>query len=248
MDGVESELVVSLSVSKVKTGYANVEVLHGVDLTAGRNRITAILGPNGCGKSTLMHIITGIVPIWEGEVFLWGRPITHLTPQKRASEGISLVPQGRRIFPQMTVLENLEMGGYLLKDTNALEGAISAVYDEFPVLKRKRNDLASNLSSGEQTTLCIARALMSNPKVLLLDEPSIGLAPMIVTEVFQQIQALAQGRTILLIEQNVRKALSIADYVYLMDQGSNVADGTPSTISSNEHLAELYLGSIKGRP
>lgn len=233
-----------LQAKGIVTGYGQIEVLHGVNLIANRNEITAIIGPNGCGKSTLLKAILGLLPIRKGSVILEGENLTRITPQQAIKRGISIIPQGRIVFPFLTVQENLVMGAYLLKERKLVREKLEVVYQKFPVLADKRRAKAQTLSGGEQTMLCIGRGLMADSRVLLFDEPSLGLAPKVIEIVFQQISQLKDsGLTIVLVEQNIRKALSIANRVFVMNQGLNVSDGTPEQILSDETLKDLYLGS-----
>jgi len=231
-----------LEVDEVYAGYSNVEVLHGVSIRAKAGQVTCIIGPNGSGKSTLFKVICGIIRARKGNVAFCGEDITDLRPDLILSRGIAISPQGRKIFPFMTVEENLEMGGYPIKEREELDRRKKEIYSEFPKLYDRRKQLAGSLSGGEQVLLCLARSLVMSPKMILLDEPSLGLAPNVREEVFQRI--LSTKKTLLIIEQNVRKAISIADYVYVLDLGKNRFEGTSEEVLADQNLVNLYLGKL----
>ncbi len=226
------------------SGYGNVEVLHGITVKAERGKITCIIGPNGAGKSTFLKVIARVLPAWNGRILVNGEDGTNLSPDQMLKKGIGLVPEGRRIFPRMTVRENLLMGAYLLNGRATVRDRLAAVFEEFPVLKEKQNQLAGTLSGGEQQMLAIARGLIPNPKAILLDEPSLGLAPKMVEKVYEKIMEINRnGTTIIIVEQNVRKALSVANWVYAFDLGMNRFDGTGEELLADNQLVKLYLGS-----
>ncbi len=225
------------------SGYGNVEVLHGITMSAERGKITCIIGPNGAGKSTFLKVICRVLPAWSGSILVNEENVTNLSPDQMLQKGIGLVPEGRRVFPRMTLRENLEMGAYLLNDRSKIKDRLAAMYEEFPELKGKQNQLAGTLSGGEQQMLAIARGLILNPKAILLDEPSMGLAPKIVEKVYQKITEIKRnGTTIMIVEQNVRKALSVADWIYAFDLGMNRFEGTKEELLANDQLVKLYLG------
>lgn len=232
-----------LKVDGVVSGYGDALVLHGISAHIKAKEITGFIGPNGSGKSTLLKTIIGLLKPKEGKVFFKDEEITGLRPDIILKKGIALVPQGRSVFPYMTVLENLEMGGYTLKDPSVVKDRLEEVFNEFPVLKQKRNQIAYTLSGGEQTMLCFGRALMLRPELILLDEPSIGLAPKSMEAVFQKIKEMNEvGRTLAVVEQNVKKVLSIADYVYVLAMGRNRYEGSGQVLLQDPELARIYLG------
>ena len=235
-----------LEAEELVSGYRENEVLHGVSMRAAKEKITCILGPNGCGKSTLLKTMIGIIKPKQGKVTFNGKNITGLIPGKILREGLCLVPQGRIVFPQMTVMDNLEMGGYSLRDRDTINERIELVCKEFPILERRKKQLAGTLSGGEQQMLCIARALMLHPKMILLDEPSLGLAPRIVNEVYERIKEInKKGVAIVIVEQNVYRALSVADKAYVLDLGTNKFEGTPEELMRDEKIVRLYFGARK---
>jgi branched-chain amino acid transport system ATP-binding protein len=202
-----------LSVEKVISAYGNIQALKGISLFVKEGKIVTLIGANGAGKTTLLKSISGLVKPIGGSVRFEGRDISRMDPHEIVKSGISMVPEGRRVFPRMTVLENLEMGAYLVRDRNTFQTGLKEVYKLFPKLKERTRQLAGTLSGGEQQMLAIGRALMSRPRLLLLDEPSMGLAPIIVEEIFAIIQDINEkGTTILLVEQNAHMALSIAGH------------------------------------
>lgn len=232
-----------LHANDVVSGYGNIEILHGLSIRLRENKVTCIIGPNGSGKTTLFRTLIGIVKPKRGDIFFEGENIAGLKPHVILEKGISLVPQGRMIFPQMTVLENLEVGAYVIKDGEKVKEMLEMVYNEFPILKNRRRQSAGTLSGGEQTMLVFGRALMLDPKIILFDEPSLGLAPQIINAVYKKIEDVtASGKTVALVEQNVRKALSISDYVYVLDLGRIRFEGTCGELFSEKQLIKLYLG------
>ena len=211
-----------LEVEALETSYDMIKALKGVSLSASKGKLTCILGPNGAGKSTLLFTLSGIINSDQGKVLFDGEDITNKKTSDLVEKGLALVPENRLIFPHLTVQENLLAGAYsrLAKEREEVENDISAMYARFPVLKERSKQLGGTMSGGEQQMLAVARALMSKPKLLLMDEPSVGLAPMIVNEIFSIIKQLnAEGISIVLVEQNASKALEIGDYFYLLDQG-----------------------------
>ena len=234
-----------LFLERISTFYGQIEALKGLTLQARKGEITCVLGPNGAGKTTTMFSITGILKPYSGSIFLENENLTDQSAQTRVQKGISLVPENRLIFPQMSVSENLDAGALArpLKDKD-IKKDIQKMYDRFPRLKERKDQPAGTLSGGEQQMLAIARALMAKPKILLMDEPSLGLAPLIVREIFQIIRQLnEEGVTILLVEQNVKMALTVADHVYLIEQGNVTFNGNPSEIQQDEVIRRAYLGS-----
>ncbi len=234
-----------LFLERISTFYGQIEALKGLTLQARKGEITCMLGPNGAGKTTTMFSITGILKPYSGSIFLENENLTDQSAQTRVQKGISLVPENRLIFPQMSVSENLDAGALArpLKDKD-IKKDIQKMYERFPRLKERKDQPAGTLSGGEQQMLAIARALMAKPKILLMDEPSLGLAPLIVREIFQIIRQLnEEGVTILLVEQNAKMALTVADHVYLIEQGNVTFNGNPSEIQQDEVIRRAYLGS-----
>ena len=233
-----------LEVADVATAYGKIEALKGVSLSAERGRITCLLGPNGAGKTTLMYTIAGILQPRRGSIRLDGEEIAGLASSHIVARGLALVPENRLVFPQMSVRENLEAGAYQRRDRTAVAEDIERMYARFPRLQERREQLAGTLSGGEQQMLAVARALMSRPRILLMDEPSLGLAPMIVEEVFSIIRALnGDGVTIFLVEQNAHMALKVANHFYLMEQGRVTFSGEPGKLAEDEVIQRAYLGT-----
>ena len=230
-----------LQVHDLAVAYGDIGVLSGVDLTAWSGSVTAVFGANGAGKTTLLSAIAGLVPVRAGSVRLNGADITKRSPHARSASGVSLVQEGKRVFHKRTVEENLRLGGYLLRRSDR-RGALELAYDRFPVLRDKRDLKAGALSGGQQQMLAIGQALMPGPQVLLLDEPSAGLAPIIVTDVLRSIERLKQeGVAIVLVEQLVGKAMSVADHVIALQQGRVVVDAHAAEVD-HARLHAAYLG------
>ena len=231
-----------LELKNVCVGYARHRVLENVDLTLEQGEIVALLGANGAGKSTLAKAISGLLRLETGTILLEGEPIEALMPAERLRRGIAHVPEGRQIFAGMTVAENLELGAYASSETDHAD-RLDTVCALFPLLRQRMNDIAGNFSGGQQQMLAIARGLMSKPKILVLDEPSLGIAPLLVAEIFRMIEHLrAQGITILLAEQNARQALSIADRGHVFENGRITLEGRAADLLNSPHVAERYLG------
>ena len=231
-----------LTIENLEYSYGKIKALNGISANVNTGEIVSIVGANGAGKSTLMRCIAGLLKPKSGEILYDGKPLPH-TPPEVVTRGISLVPEGRWIFPNLSVEENLLMGGYLVKDRSV---GIARSFTMFPRLEERRHQRAGTLSGGEQQMLAIARGLMSNPKLLLLDEPSLGLAPLIVNEVISIIQQInKEGITVLLVEQNARKALKIADHACVIQQGRIVRYGTGEDILQEENFLSSYLGNSK---
>jgi branched-chain amino acid transport system ATP-binding protein len=231
-----------LSVTGIESGYGNVQVLLGVNVTLDAGRLVTLLGANGAGKTTTMRTIMGFLRPTRGEISFDGHSIVRLSTERIVRRGLCLVPERRELFPSMTVAENLEMGAYTRADRKAIRADTERVLEYFPVLRNRMKQLAGTLSGGEQQMLAIGRALMSRPRVLLLDEPSLGLSPRIVDEIFAIIRRLnAEGIGILLVEQNAVMALRVADHVYVLEQGRIVFEGPPGEFAE-EDLASAYLG------
>ncbi|MGE4658043.1 MAG: ABC transporter ATP-binding protein [Gammaproteobacteria bacterium] len=234
-----------LQVNNIVTAYGAIEALRGVNLEANNGEITCLLGPNGAGKTTLMMTIAGILRPREGTIKFNGENIENSAPSDIVAKGIALVPENRLVFPDMNVRDNLIAGAYcrLSKAKAAVFQDIDDIYQRFPTLREREKQLAGTLSGGEQQMLAVARALMSKPKLLLMDEPSLGLAPLVVEEVFQIIRDLHRdGTTILLVEQNAHLALQVADRFCLLDQGRVTFSGMPGQLAENELIQRAYLG------
>jgi len=232
-----------LEVKEVDVYRGPVQVLWGVSLEVNRSEVVSLIGPNGAGKTTLLSTIAGLLKPARGTIKFRGIDITKLPPYKIAGKGIALVPEDRKLFGTMTVKENLLMGAYNVRDKRVKEERLKMVYELFPRLKEREKQLAMTLSGGEQRMLAIARGLMSNPELLILDEPSQGLAPIVVLEIFQVIGKLKEmGLSILLAEQNVHLALKIADRAYVLETGKVVLQGTGKELLENEHIKKVYLG------
>ncbi|MEK9199110.1 ABC transporter ATP-binding protein [Lysinibacillus halotolerans] len=236
-----------LKLTNVQTYYGQIQALKGIDLEVPEGQIITLLGANGAGKSTTMKTIAGILKPKKGTIEFLGENVTGLRPDQLLRKGIALVPEGRAILSSMTVLENLEMGAYHRKDKGVKED-IDNVMKRFPILFERQTQLAGTLSGGQQQMLAIARALLSKPKLLLLDEPSMGLAPLIVSEIFTIIKEIKEaGTTVLLVEQNAKQALKIADFGYVMETGKIIIEGKSSDLLADSRIVEAYLGrkSIK---
>jgi branched-chain amino acid transport system ATP-binding protein len=231
-----------LKVSGIHTFYGKIQVLKNIALEVEEGSIVTILGANGAGKTTTMKTISGLLKPQQGKVEFLGKNVTGLRPDQLLRKGIALVPEGRQILAGMTVMENLEMGAYHRKD-NEIDKDLDMVLKRFPILKEREKQLGGTLSGGQQQMLAIARAILSRPKLLLLDEPSMGLAPLIVADIFKIIKEINQsGTTILLVEQNARQALKISDYGYVLETGKIVADGKAQDLLNDPRIMEAYLG------
>ncbi len=232
-----------LTVKGLESGYGEMQVLWGVDLEVKKKSITTVLGPNGAGKSTTLKTIFGIIKPWKGVVQFDGKDVTNLRPHKKVEIGMTLVPEGRHLFPNMTVHENLILGAYTKRAEEKKDESLELVYSLFPVLKERERQKAGTLSGGEQQMLAIARALMTNPKLILMDEPSQGLAPKLVKEVFETIVKMKdEGLTILLVEQNVYASLEISDYAYVLHEGKIAFGGSVEEVKESEEIKKAYLG------
>ena len=233
-----------LEIADLVTAYGKIEALKGVSLSIESGKITCLLGPNGAGKTTLMMSIAAILKPRRGSIRLGGDELVGLSPAKIVAKGVALVPENRLVFPQMSVRENLYAGAYQRRDTAEIDADIERMYARFPRLQERREQLAGTLSGGEQQMLAVARALMSRPRVLLMDEPSLGLAPMIVAEIYRIISELNRdGTTIFLVEQNAHMALQVANQFFLMEQGRITFTGTPGQIAEDEVIQRAYLGT-----
>ena len=232
-----------LTINNVETYYGNIQALKGVSLTVPEGSTVTLLGANGAGKSTTLKTISGLVPAASGTIEFMNQRIDRLAPERIVRLGISHVPEGREVFKELTVAENLKMGAYTRRDKREIEGSYESVYTLYPVLKERRLQLAGTLSGGEQQMLAISRALMGRPKLLLLDEPSLGLAPKLVEEIFSVIQRInREGITVLLVEQNANKALGIAEYGYVLETGRIALEDKAASLLQNDHVRRSYLG------
>jgi branched-chain amino acid transport system ATP-binding protein len=233
-----------LTVTELESGYGAMQVLWKPSLTVDKGTITSILGPNGAGKSTLLLSIFGTVPPWSGQVVYNGRDVSKQPTHRKVGQGLVLVPEGRHLFPTMTVYENLMMGAFLKSARAMRQESIELVYSLFPRLEERHSQLAGLLSGGEQQMVTIGRAIMTRPQLIMLDEPSQGLAPKLVAEVFETIVRLKDdmGLTMLLVEQNADASLKATDYVYVMHEGTIKAQGTPAQVQESAEIREAYLG------
>jgi branched-chain amino acid transport system ATP-binding protein len=232
-----------LEVQNVSAAYGMVQVLWDVSFQIKQKEIVSIIGPNGSGKTSLVKVIAGLLPAKSGTIRFKDEPIEKLRPFEIVKKGITLIPEGREIFPKMTVEENLQLGAYTLKDKAKIRDTKERVYQIFPVLKKKEKALAQTLSGGEQQMLVICRSLMSNPELLILDEPSLGLAPIIVQKVLDTVTKINEdGVTILLVEQNIRDSLEIAKRAYVLEEGKIILEGEGRQLLNNSHIKEVYLG------
>ncbi len=235
-----------LEVKDLVVSYGGIEALKGISFSVDEGQIVTLIGANGAGKSTTLRAITGIVPVKSGTITYNGENITGMDTQKVVERGIALVPEGRRVFANLTVLENLKIGAYLRKDTAQIQKDIEYIYKLFPRLEERSWQLAGTLSGGEQQMLAVGRAMMTRPKLIMMDEPSLGLAPLVVKDIFGIISRLsADGITILLIEQNANAALHAAHYGYVLETGMMTLSGTGEELLSSKSIQEAYLGRGK---
>jgi len=232
-----------ITLEDVTTGYGETEVLHGLSAEIESDRVNCIIGPNGSGKSTSLKAISGLIPVWDGRITVNGQDITEDEPWQIIEKGVVQLPQGSQVFPDLTVGENLRVGAYLLEESDHIDERYDYVYDLFPQLEDREDTRAKSLSGGQQSMVAMARALMPDPEFLLLDEPSAGLAPDLVDEVFGQIEHLKDaGVDMVIVEQNVRKVLEIAEYVYVFEQGELAFNGEADEFRDRDQLMEMYLG------
>ena len=235
-----------LKVIDLKVSYGGIEALKGISFEVEKGQTVALIGANGAGKSTTLRAISGLVPIKSGTITYDGNVVSGQQPQQIVSEGLCMVPEGRRVFPNLTVLENLRIGAYLRKDD--ITADIEHVYQLFPRLKERSWQLAGTLSGGEQQMLAVGRALMMRPKLLMMDEPSLGLAPLIIKNIFEIIETLhEEGITILLVEQNANAALRIADYAFVLETGMLGMQGTGQQLLNDPDVKQAYLGKSAGK-
>jgi len=235
-----------LDISDIATAYGKIEALKGVSLKVEPGKITCLLGPNGAGKSTLMLTVAGILKPRRGAIRFEGRDLAGASPRRIVEAGIALVPENRLVFPHMSVAENLQAGAFSRADRGGVAGDIERMYARFPRLKERASQAAGTLSGGEQQMLAVARALMIRPKLLLMDEPSVGLAPLVVEEIFRIVRDLHRdGTTIFLVEQNAHMALQVAHHFYLLELGKVTFSGAPGQLAEDEVIQRAYLGSKK---
>lgn len=239
----EGVIGIVLELKSIRAGYGATEVLHGVTLTAEAGKITTLIGGNGAGKTTTLNCIAGVLRLTNGEILWNGQNLSRMKTKEIVRLGVSLIPEGRHVFPDMTIAENLEMGAYSRNDAAGIKRDYEWVLDLFPKLKVRLKQTAGTLSGGEQQMLAVSRALMANPQVVLMDEPSMGLAPIVVEEVFAVIRQISgMGKTILLVEQNAALALEIAHYAYVIELGEIVLSGSGENLLKNPEVEKAYLG------
>lgn len=232
-----------LELKHIYTRYGKVECLKGIDVTVREGEIVTLLGANGAGKTTVLKTISGLIHPAAGEILFRGKPISSLSAREIVLRGIAHVPEGRKIFQRLDVLENLELGAFVRRDWGEIRKDLEEVFQLFPILKKRLKQKAGTLSGGEQQMLAIGRGLMSRPALLLLDEPSLGLAPLLVSGIFKMIEAVhRKGMTILLVEQNARMALKVADRAYVLETGQMALEGTASEVQNNPAVQSAYLG------
>ncbi len=235
-----------LKIDNLQVHYGGIQALRGISFEVERNEIVTLIGANGAGKSSTLRSISGLVPLKAGTINFDGEDITKFNTQQIVAKGLVQVPEGRRIFPNLTVEENLKIGAYLIKDQADVARSMEYVYSSFPRLKERHWQMAGTLSGGEQQMLAVGRALMAKPKLLMMDEPSLGLAPLVVRDIFSIIKQLAkEGMTILLIEQNANAALRAADRGYVMETGRITLQGTGESLLSNQAVRDAYLGQVR---
>ncbi|MDD6200996.1 MAG: ABC transporter ATP-binding protein [Firmicutes bacterium] len=232
-----------LEVNNLKVSYGLIQAIKDVSFSVEEGQIVTLIGANGAGKTTIMHAVCGLIPKRGGKVIFDGRDITNTAPHKLVPMGIAQVPEGRRIFQELTVEENLRLGAFTRSDSREIAETLEKMYQRFPILKQRSKQVAGTLSGGEQQMLAMSRALMSHPRLLLLDEPSMGLSPLYVSTVFDMIrQVNEEGTTVLLVEQNARKALAIADRAYVLEIGNIAASGTGAELLNDDSIRRAYLG------
>lgn len=232
-----------LEIKNLEVYYGMIQAIKGISFDVKEGEVIALIGANGAGKTTTLHTITGLLPAKTGTITFEGQDITKVPGYKIVSKGMAHVPEGRRVFAQLSVLQNLRMGAYTRKDKNEIEETLQSVYKRFPRLEERQNQMAGTLSGGEQQMLAMGRALMSHPKIILMDEPSMGLSPIFVNEIFDIIKEVsASGTTVLLVEQNAKKALSIADRAYVLETGRIVLEGKAGDLLNDDSIKKAYLG------
>ena len=232
-----------LEVKDLEVYYGVIQAIKGISFEVNKGEVIALIGANGAGKTTTLHTITGLLSPKKGHVLFEGKDITKVPAHKIVSMGMAHVPEGRRVFAELSVYENLKMGAYTRNDKNEIEESLANVYKRFPRLEERKNQMAGTLSGGEQQMLAMGRALMSKPKIILMDEPSMGLSPILVNEIFDIIRAVSEsGTTVLLVEQNAKKALAIADRAYVLETGKIVLEGNAKDLLEDDSIKKAYLG------
>lgn len=233
-----------LKVDNIEVYYGMIKALKGVSFEVNKGEIVALIGANGAGKTTTLHTVTGLIPAASGKITLDGKDLGKVPAHKIVSMGMAHVPEGRRVFAALSVYDNLKMGAYTRKDKKEIEASLEMVFEAFPRLKERRNQVAGTLSGGEQQMLAMGRALMSKPRIILMDEPSMGLSPLYVTEIFEIIKKIkSEGTTVLLVEQNANMALQVADRAYVLETGKIIMDGKASDLMNDERVRKAYLGA-----
>ena len=232
-----------LEIRDIDVYYGMIQAIRGISFEVKEGEVIALIGANGAGKTTTLQTITGLIAPKRGSIYFEGQDITRVPAHKIVSMGMAHVPEGRRVFSQLSVLDNLKLGAYTRKDKNEIDETLARVYKRFPRLEERKNQIAGTLSGGEQQMLAMGRALMSHPKIILMDEPSMGLSPIFVNEIFDIIQEVSKsGTTVLLVEQNAKKALSIADRGYVLETGNIVLEGNAKDLLNNDRVKKAYLG------
>ena len=232
-----------LKVTDLQVYYGVIQALKGISFEVNEGEVIALIGANGAGKTTILHTVTGLINQKAGKIEFEGKDISHTPAYKIVAEGMAHVPEGRRVFAELSVYDNLMMGAYTRKDKKEIAETLEMVYKRFPRLEERKKQMAGTLSGGEQQMLAMGRALMSKPKIILLDEPSMGLSPIFVNEIFEIIKAVsASGTTVLLVEQNAKKALSIADRAYVLETGKIILEGDAKVLMNDERVKKAYLG------
>lgn len=232
-----------LRVKNLEVHYGMIKAIKDVSFEVNQGEVIALIGANGAGKTTILHTVSGLLQASKGQVIFEGKEISKIPAHKIVALGMAHVPEGRRVFSQLTVLENLKMGAYIRRDKGEMEETLKMIYHRFPRLEERKNQTAGTLSGGEQQMLAMGRALMSHPKIILMDEPSMGLSPIFVEEVFRIVQDIsASGTTVLLVEQNAKKALTIADRAYVLETGNIILEGEAKQLMNDESVKKAYLG------
>ncbi|HIX63109.1 MAG TPA: ABC transporter ATP-binding protein [Candidatus Mediterraneibacter colneyensis] len=232
-----------LEVKDLEVYYGMIQAIKGISFEVNKGEIIALIGANGAGKTTTLHTVTGLISPKKGSIVFEGKDITKVPAHRIVSMGMAHVPEGRRVFAELSVYENLKMGAYTRKDKGEIEESLENVYRRFPRLEERRNQMAGTLSGGEQQMLAMGRALMSRPKIILMDEPSMGLSPILVNEIFDIIRSVSEsGTTVLLVEQNAKKALSIADRAYVLETGKIALEGNAKDLLEDDSIKKAYLG------
>ena len=232
-----------IEIKNLEVYYGMIQAIKGISFEVNEGEVIALIGANGAGKTTTLHAVTGLIPAKAGEIIFDGKNVAKIPGHKIVSMGMAHVPEGRRVFAELSVYQNLKMGAYTRKDKDEIAGNLEMVYKRFPRLKERKNQMAGTLSGGEQQMLAMGRALMSQPKIILMDEPSMGLSPIFVNEIFDIIREVsAAGTTVLLVEQNAKKALSIADRAYVLETGRITLQGDAKELMNDESVKKAYLG------